>query len=99
MLRDAAASARLFETSGVLLADGLPAARGRAQIAAVCTRLWRDGQSYVADAGRVVTARDVALVLGKDAVHVLRRGRDGSWRSVITVLARATGPPSPGAGP
>ncbi len=99
MLRDAAASARLFETSGVLLADGLPAARGRAQIAAMCIRLWRDGQSYDADARRVVKARDVALVLGKNSVHVLRRGRDGSWRSVITVLARVIGSPSPGAGP
>jgi hypothetical protein len=78
VLRDAAATARLFEAAGVLVADGLPTAHGRAEIGGVCTRLWHDGRGYVADARRVVTARDVALLVGAGAVHVVRRGRDGS---------------------
>lgn len=86
VLRDAAASARLFEPAGVLVVDGLAAARGRAQIGGVCTELWDGGRGYVADPRRVVTARDVALVMGAGAVHVARRARTGSWRYVITVL-------------
>lgn len=86
VLRDAAALARLFEVAGVLVAEGLPAAHGRAEIGRVGARLWRDGRSYVADARRVLMAHGVALVIGHGAVHVVRRGRDRSWRYVITML-------------
>lgn len=86
VLRDPAALARLFEVAGVLVADGLPAARGRTEIGRVGARLLIDGRTYVAGSHRVVVAHGVALVLGEGVVHVARRGRDRSWRYVITLL-------------
>ena len=95
VLGDPAALTRLFEVAGVLVAEGLPAACGRPEIGRVGARLLTDGRSYVADSHRVVVTNGIALVLGEEAVHVARRGRDRSWRYVISLLAGGV----PNAGP
>lgn len=85
VLRDPAALAGLYAASGVLVV-GTTRAGGRPEIVRAAPRLWNDGFGYVADAGRVETAGDLALVLGGGSAHVARRARDGTWRLVITVL-------------
>lgn len=89
VLGDGRAAARLFERDGVLIGGGAAAeARGRAAIAAVAGALWASGPGYLADPRCVARSRDIALVLGPAAVNVVRRGRDGSWRFVISLHAR-----------
>lgn len=89
VLRDVAAVARLYDPTGVLVVGdrsitaGGPAGR-------VGGWLCGEGCGYVADPRRVVTARNVALVIGADATHVARRDR-GGWRFLITVLGAPSG--------
>jgi Domain of unknown function (DUF4440) len=87
VLRDGAALAPLFEPGAVLAAgDGPWETRGRAAIARVAAALWAGGRTYVAAPGRVLQARDTALVVGRWGVHVVRRGGDGAWRYAISLL-------------
>jgi hypothetical protein len=88
VLRDPVALAGLFTPSGVLVVDRWTRARGHVEIGRVGPRLWREGLSYVADAGRVETAGDLALLLAGGSVHVARRGRAGTWHLVIAVIDR-----------
>jgi hypothetical protein len=46
--------------------------------------LW--ARTYVADPHRVVQASDMALVVSQGGISVLRRGSDGTWRYVISLL-------------
>lgn len=75
LLGDAAAVARLAGPGAVLVGGPGPGWR------------WPPDRGYVADPRRVVAGRDVALILGSDAVHVARRDR-GGWRFAITVLGQ-----------
>jgi hypothetical protein len=87
VLRDADGLARLFEPGGVLVA-GLEhqPAQGREEIARAAAQAWERGDGYLPDQRRVVQIRDAALVLGEEAINVARRGRDRSWRYVISIL-------------
>ncbi len=87
VLRDADGLARLFEPGGVLIAglDHQPA-RGPEEIARAAAQAWDRGDGYLPDQRRVVHTRDTALVLGKGAINVTRRGRDRCWRYIISVL-------------
>lgn len=86
VLRDAGALAQLFQAGAVLVASGLQEARGRSQIARAAARLWDSERIYLADPRRILQVRDTALVLAGHAISVVRRGDDGSWRYVISLL-------------
>lgn len=87
LLRDSAALVRLFAPGAVLTsAAGRRVAQGNAEILRTVTSIWAGGGTYVADAGRVVQARQTALLLGGAAIHVAHRGEDRSWRYVISLL-------------
>ncbi len=84
---DRVALAALFEAGAVLVAGDRPLARGGEAIARVATGLWTGERTYVADPRRVVQARDLALVVAEQAIHVVRRGSDGAWRYAISLLS------------
>lgn len=85
VVRDPSALARLFEKDGVLVpGHGLPAARGRDEIAHLAAQLWED--VYLAAPQHVVQARDTALVIGAGGLNVARRRRDRTWRYAIAFL-------------
>ena len=84
---DRAALAALFEAGAVLVAGDRPLARGGEAIARVATALWTGERTYVADPRRVVQARDLALVVAEQAMHVVRRQGDGTWQYAISLLS------------
>lgn len=86
VLRDVAAVARLFAPRAVLVAQEAAAAHGRAQISRAVVDMWTRERTYLADVRRVTQLGDTALVLGAEAIHVVRRGRDRSWRYAISLL-------------
>jgi hypothetical protein len=88
VIHDREALSGLFEEGAVLVTgDGLPEARGTRQIASRVAAMWAVGRTYVADPGRVLQARDTALVVADRGISVLRRGGDGAWRYAISVLS------------
>jgi hypothetical protein len=87
VLHDLQALAQLFQPGAMLVAGGgLPAARGRRQIARVAAQLWDSECLYLADPRRVLQVRDTALVLAGRAINVVRRTDNGSWRYAISLL-------------
>ena len=87
VLRDQAALAEVFERGAVLLpGGGLREARGRDEIAGVARDMWSGQRVQVADPQRVLQVRGTALILAASTVSVARRGSDGAWRYVISVL-------------
>jgi len=87
VLHDQQALAQLFQPGAMLVVGGgLPAARGRRQIARVADQLWDSERLYLAAPRRVLQVRDTALVLAGRAINVVRRGDDGSWRYAISLL-------------
>jgi hypothetical protein len=103
--RDRALSRALFEDHSVLVqAEGAEArggeaighalagaeVRGGESIGHALAELWDRDRTYVAPAGRVLQARDVALLVSSAAIHVLRRGGDGTWRAAISLLLIGT---------
>ncbi|MGH9166251.1 MAG: hypothetical protein ACRD02_00205 [Acidimicrobiia bacterium] len=83
---DAGALVGLFEDGAVLDAGGeLQQARGNQEIARVATAMWGGDRTYLADLRRVVQVREIALSVGH-GINVLRRGTDGAWRYVISLL-------------
>ncbi len=87
-LLDRGALVELFDDGAVLVAAaGRPEARGTEEIARSAGALWGADRTYVAEAQRVVQARDTALLVGRRAVNVVRRGDDGIWRYVISLLS------------
>jgi hypothetical protein len=85
VVRDGVALAELFEDGAVL--GGAPGeARGSLQIGRLAAAMWEREYSYLADPGRVVQARDTALVLGRQGINVVRRRGDGSWLYAIALL-------------
>jgi Domain of unknown function (DUF4440) len=89
VLRDTSALVQLFEPGAVLVATGRPAAHGRDEIAATVRALWADDHTYLAGPRRVVLAGETALVAGDEAVHVMQRNGDRTWRYAISVLGIA----------
>ena len=87
VLHDLQALAQLFQPGAMLVAGGgLPAARGRRQIARVAAQLWDSECLYLADPRRVLQVRDTALVLAGRAINVVHRTGNGSWRYAISLL-------------
>jgi hypothetical protein len=90
VMRDHEAVVELFDDGAVMaVRDGDPpaAARGGEEIERLVAELWGRGRVYLADATRVLQARDTALVVAHRGIHVVRRGHDGAWRYVISLLA------------
>lgn len=88
VLRDPGAVAPLFEARALLVARGVTGeTRGSRAIAQSASALWSRDLAYVADPRRVIQAHDLALVLATQATSVVRRGGDGGWRYVISLLS------------
>ena len=76
----------LFEEQALLTAGtGCSEVRGAEEISRLASGIWAD-ETYLANVGRVLQARDLALILTSRGVNVVRRGDDGSWRYVILAL-------------
>jgi hypothetical protein len=88
--RDRALSRALFEDHSVLVQAEGAEVRGGEAIGDALAELWDRDRTYVAPAGRVLQARDVALLVSSAAIHVLRRGGDGTWRAAISLLLIGT---------
>ncbi len=87
VVHDREALVELFEDGAVFVAgDGPLEARGSEEIVRSATAMWESDRTYLAELRRVVQARDTALVVGRRAINVLRRGSDGAWRYAISVL-------------
>jgi hypothetical protein len=81
---------RLFDRGAVLLSGGRHrVARGHAEIADVAAEMVRAGSSYISDPREIVHGTGIALTIGGNAINVMRRGADRSWRYVISVIDRA----------
>ena len=85
VVRDRQAFASLFE-NGAVLGAAAGEARGGAQIARLAAALWDRDLSYVADPQRVLQARDMALVVARQGLSVVRRRGDGRWLYAISLL-------------
>jgi hypothetical protein len=85
--RDRAALTQLFENGAVLVGGNVREARGEEEIAQFATALWDRDRTYVADPGRVLQARDIALVVADGGINVARRGSDRAWRYAIALLS------------
>lgn len=87
VIRDRAALAGLFDAGAVLVAHrGTMRARGGQEIARLVTAAWDRDLAYVAAPGRVLQARDVALIVAEHDINVVRRGSDRLWRYAISLL-------------
>lgn len=87
VVRDRAQLCALFERAGVLApAPGWDESRGAAAIGRTAAELWSRDHTYVAGPRRVLQARDTALIVSDDGMHVARRGEDGAWRVAICLL-------------
>jgi hypothetical protein len=86
VLGDADGFKGLFDSGAVLSASGASEARGGEQIVQFAAAMRGRGYAYLADAGRVLQARDTCLVVAERAINVMRRGSDRRWRYAISVL-------------
>jgi hypothetical protein len=89
VLRDRQALAELFEDGAVLVVDDERSARGGEAIARLALVTWAGDHTYVADPQLVMLARDIALIVSKRGINVVRRGSDGIWRYAIVRQAVA----------
>ena len=88
VVRDDKALAPLFEDDAELVTgDGPREARGGEEIAQVATAMWEGDRTYVANPRRILQARNTALVVAERSINVVRRGDDGIWRYVISLLS------------
>jgi hypothetical protein len=87
VLENREALTQLFE-EGALMAVGTGhrEIRGAQEISRFAGGIWTQENTYLADLGRIMQARDLALVVTSRGVNVARRGTDGSWRYVILVV-------------
>jgi hypothetical protein len=83
--RDHASLMALFEAGGVLVVGEEPSACGSEAIARLALAAWAIGHLYLADPRRIVQTRDLALVVGEQAINVMRRGSDDVWRFAISL--------------
>ena len=85
MIRDGVALAQLFEDGAVLGAEP-GEARGGEQIGHLAAAMWQREYRYLADPQRIVQARDMALVVARQGLNVVRRRSDGNWLYAISLL-------------
>lgn len=86
VLRNAKALVQLLEVGAVLATIGSShEARGRYDIGDVAAHLWTL-RHYVADPRRVLQAGDTTPILCPEAVNVVRRGDEGTWRYTIAFI-------------
>jgi hypothetical protein len=83
VLRDRQALAELFEDGAVLAVDAERSARGGEDITRLALATWEGAHTYVAEPKWVMQARDIALIISKQGINVVRRGSDGTWRYAI----------------
>ena len=57
---------------------------------------WDGERTYVAEPRRVLQAHHTAPVIADRGTTVVRRGRDGTWRYAIALLALEDGRPGSG---
>jgi hypothetical protein len=89
VLHDHEALAQLFEPEALLHPAGWRGpAHGREQIGRLMLDLWDHQLIYVAEPRTVLQLRGTALIISDQAVNVLRRGPDGTWRYAIVHLSR-----------
>ena len=87
VVRDPTRLCSLFCDGAVLASStGGLESRGGEAIGHAAAELWGRDRTYVAGGGRVLRARDLALVSSGEAVHVACRGPDGAWRIAICLL-------------
>jgi hypothetical protein len=86
VLRDQSATRALFDDGAVLGEAGGTETRGGEAIGRTLAGLWAHDRTYVARTLRVLQARDTALVVADAGIHVVFRGRDGTWRAAISLL-------------
>jgi hypothetical protein len=87
VLHDQEALAQLFEPEAVLRTTGsLRHVCGREQIRRFVTKWWDDRGSYVADPGTVLQAQGTALIVSGQAINVVHRRSNGTWRYSILFL-------------
>ena len=83
--RDAFAVARLFEEDGLLVNEsGGQLSAGRVAVLHAASVLCGRNFAYLAEPRSVWRSGDIALLVGARAINVVRRGRDGYWRYVIS---------------
>jgi hypothetical protein len=83
VLRDPQALAELFEHGAVLDVGDERSARGGEAIARLALVTWEGDHTYIADPQLVMQARDIALIVSKWGINVMRRSSDGTWRYAI----------------
>ncbi|MBE2222929.1 MAG: hypothetical protein IAF02_15395 [Anaerolineae bacterium] len=82
LLRDPKSLMALFADGAVLDIDGEASARGK-DIVRLALATWDSDQTYVAAPQRVIQARDMALIVSKRGINVVRRNSSGIWQYVI----------------
>ena len=85
ILRDSRALRTLFEPGASLMTDHDPPARNRDAIVRLALATWGGEHPYVADPRQIVVARDIALIIGEQGLHVAHRDRDGAWQYAIVL--------------
>ena len=89
--RDASAIADLFEENGLLVNEGGgQPSPGRAAVLRTASVLCGQSFGYLAEAHTVLQSGDIGLLVGTRAINVVRRGRDGYWRYVISNVRTRT---------
>jgi hypothetical protein len=88
VIGEGAPLAGLFENGATVAIDAAAhEAHGSEQISRLAEELCAHGYGYLAGARRVLQAADTALVIGEQAINVMRRGVDRRWRYSISLLS------------
>jgi hypothetical protein len=86
VVQDPRALTSLFEEQAVLVPGATAKEVRGEEIGRIAAAMWDREFTYLADPRRVLQARDTALVIAGRGVNVVRRGSDGRWRYLISLL-------------
>lgn len=87
ILRDSRSLRKLFEPGACLMTSHDPPVRNLDEIVRLALATWGGDHTYVADPHQILVARDLALIIGEQGIHVAHRDRDGAWQYVIVLQA------------